>query len=209
VPPPGPAAPLPCLDESDAALDEWLYALAGRDAIERFMVRQAIARRIVATVDNLPRKKVDLAVRAIRPLPGAFAFERDGESMRLGPSTWSRYDALAAAIGAIDPGRAADLYVRVYPLLQQAYEELGYPGRQFHARVLEALDDLLAAPVPDSPPELVQPHVLYEFADPDLEERSAGQKVMLRIGPAHETLIREQLRAFRAAIVARSTAPAG
>ena len=209
VAPAGPAAPLPGLDESDAAIDEWLFGLVGREVVERFMVREGMARKIVATVDNLPRKKVDLRVRAIRPLPGAFTFERDGEEMQLGPSSWSRYDALAASVVAIDPGRAADLYVRVYPLLQQSYEELGDPGHQFHARALEAIDDLLAAPVPETPPRLVQPHVLYEFADPGLESRSAGQKIMLRIGPAHATLVREWLKGFRREIVARSTAPAG
>ena len=38
------------------------------------------------------------------------------------------------------------LYVRLYPLFQRAYEELGYPGQYFNDRVVEVIDSLLATP---------------------------------------------------------------
>lgn len=208
VTPPGSAVSLPGLDESDAAMDEWLFGLLGREVVERFLVRESLARKIVATVDNLPRKKVEMGVRVVRAFPGAFQPERDGAETSLGPAVYARYEPLVQVLRAVDPVRAADLYVRIYPLLQQAYEELGYPGRQFHGRLLEALDDLAAAPVIDGPVPLVQPHVFYEFADPALEARSAGQKALLRIGPQNAAVAKEKLAAFRAAIVARATVPA-
>ena len=197
--------PLPGLDDSDASVREWLSDAIGRDAVERFLVRDSVVRKLVATVDNLPRKKLDVRVRAVRPFEGLFPVERAGEDMFLGPVTYARYEPFMQIVRVIDPDKVADLYVRVYPLLQQAYEELGYPGRQFHVRVLEAIDDALAAPEIEKPIRLVQPHVFYEFADADLEARSAGQKILMRIGPQHEAVIKEKLTAFRAAIVARST----
>ena len=39
------------------------------------------------------------------------------------------------------------------------------------------------------------------YADPDLEGRSAGQKLLMRMGPADERIIKDKLRAFRAEIV--------
>ena len=39
--------------------------------------------------------------------------------------------------------------------------------------------------------------MLYEFADLALEDRSAGQKIMLRMGSANEARVKEKLRAIR------------
>ena len=82
---------------------------------------------------------------------------------------------------AVEAKRLVAAYVRLYPLFQTAYQELGYPNGYFNDRLVQAIDDLLAAP-DIAAPRLVQPKVLYEFADADLEERSAGQKIMLRMG---------------------------
>jgi hypothetical protein len=43
--------------------------------------------------------------------------------------------------------------------------------------------------------------VLYEFADPDLEALSSGQKLMLRIGPNNAATLRRVLEKFRSRLV--------
>jgi len=48
----------------------------------------------------------------------------------------------------------------------------------------------------------VQPKVLYEFADPDLETRSAGQKILLRMGKDNELRVKAKLREIRGALLA-------
>lgn len=201
--------PLPGLDESDAAVAEWLNGVIGPAAVESFLVPASLVRKLVATVDNLPRKKLDVRVRVVRSLDGQFPVERRGDDMFLGPAAYARYEPFIQVVSTADVDKVAGLYVRLYPLLQEAYEELGYPGREFHARVLEAIDDLLAAPEIEQPVQLAQPHVFYEFADPALESRSAGQKIMMRIGPQNAALVKEKLIALRAAIVARSTSGSG
>jgi hypothetical protein len=47
----------------------------------------------------------------------------------------------------------------------------------------------------------VRPKVLYEFADPDLEKRSWGQKAMIRMGPPNERVVKAKLREIRALLV--------
>jgi hypothetical protein len=42
--------------------------------------------------------------------------------------------------------------------------------------------------------------VLYEYADPDMEELSAGQKTMLRIGKENRERVKAKLREIRAAV---------
>jgi hypothetical protein len=48
--------------------------------------------------------------------------------------------------------------------------------------------------------------VFYLYADPELESRSAGQKMLMRMGVEHAGRVKTKLREIRAAIANRSTA---
>ncbi len=94
------------------------------------------------------------------------------------------------------------MYARFYPLFQQAYAELGYPNRYFNDRLVEVIDHLLAAPEVQGPVELVRFGPYFEFADPDLEELSAGRKLLVRMGPENAAVIKSKLRELRREIAA-------
>lgn len=200
--------PLPPLDSSDAEAREAATGLAGSAFVERFLVPDSVIRKIVATVDNIPRQKLDMRIRAAPALGGRFLVAGTEDDILLHPDNFERYSPFVALVAGIDPVGAADVYVRFYPLLQQAYQELGYPERQFHNRLLEVIDHLLATPEVPTPIRLVRPHVLYHYADPDLEARSAGQKALIRMGPANVAALKDALRAFRVELLSR-TEPGG
>jgi hypothetical protein len=46
--------------------------------------------------------------------------------------------------------------------------------------------------------------VFYEFADPKLESRSEGQKLLIRMGPQNAAALKKKLRDIRAQIVGRA-----
>ena len=131
------------------------------------------------------------------------------DGIRVRPENGQRYAAYLRALQAIDTRRVAALYVQYYPLFQQAYEELGYPRGYFNDRLIEVIDHLLAAPEVREPVRLVQPKVMYQFADPELEARSAGQKLLMRMGNANAALVKDKLRALRAELTASPPAPPG
>ena len=54
----------------------------------------------------------------------------------------------------------------------------------------------------DGPVELTRPNVMYTFADPTLEARPAGQKLLLRMGPDNADAIKAKLGELRAIITA-------
>jgi hypothetical protein len=85
-------------------------------------------------------------------------------------------------------------------LFQQAYAELGYPSRYFNDRVFEVIDHLLATPDVRGPIALVQPKVMYEYADPVLQDLSAGQKMLVRMGPENEAKVKAKLRELKKAL---------
>jgi hypothetical protein len=199
-PPPG-AAPLPPLADSDAAAREALGRLFGNEALASFFNTDGAIRRFVATVDNLPRKSAAARLMPLKPVPGAFAVTGNPDAFAMTSQNPLRYRPYIVAMEGADAKRLVATYVQIYPLFQSAYQELGYPNGYFNDRLIEAIDDLLATPDVGSP-RLAQPKVLYEFADPALEDRSAGQKIMLRMGTSNATRVKEKLRAIRRELVA-------
>ncbi len=59
---------------------------------------------------------------------------------------------------------------------------------------------LLVTPKPAEPIRLVRPHVLYEFADPELEGLSSGQKLLLRMGGENAARVKQVLQNLRTLI---------
>ena len=203
APQPNPATPLPTLDNSDSMMRRLLAELVGSKAFNEMVNPSQIIRNIVATIDNLPRRTAPRRTMPLNPVPGAFATTASGDGAILAPANSARYAAYVHVMESLQTQALVDGYVQVYPLFQQAYEQLGYPGKYFNDRLIAAIDDMLAAPELDSPAKLVRPKVVYEFADPDLETRSAGQKILMRMGRDNELRVKAKLREVRQALEAR------
>jgi len=193
--------PLPPLDDSDGYFLLEMGTTLG-PLVESLLVREAVIDRLVTTIDNLPRKHVSEKIRPVGRLPQSFRPDTFDDVITLGPANFSRYDDLVRQIAGADVDDIADLYQRFYPLFQQSYERLGYPDAYFNDRLVEVIDHLLEAPTPAEPVALVRPNVLYEFADPDIESLSSGQKLMVRMGPANAEMVKGTLREFRSRLVA-------
>jgi len=153
------------------------------------------------TVDNLPRHKVAVELRPVKPTAGEAVTAVQGGVTTLGEANFERYAPLARAVQGTDVKALAVVYERLYPLFQQAYEDLGYPGKYFNDRLVEVIDHLLQTPEVPAPIPVVQPKVFWQYADASLENRSAGQKLLIRMGPQNARIIKAKLREFRAEIV--------
>lgn len=193
------APPLPALAESDNALNEALMSLFGQKP-PKFLQLQNIVHRVVATVDNLPRDHLAPRLLPVKTVAGVPVTESAGEGLVFSPRNASRYEAYIGAAAAVPTDALVAVYTRFYPLFQEQYEKLGYPDKYFNDRVVEVIDHLLATPEVKEPLRLVQPRVLYEFADPKLEALSAGQKIMLRVGSANREKLKVKLRELRQAV---------
>jgi len=192
-----PTKPLPTLDNSDPMMRDTVTGLVGRKTFEEMVYPSAIIRRIVATVDNLPRETAPRRVMPLEAVPGAFAvLDATGEAT-ISAANSARYSPYVRVFESLDSRALVRRYVESYPLFQRAYAELGFPNASFNDRLVEAIDDMLAAPQIVGPVKLVRPKVLYQFADPDLEGRSAGQKIMLRMGADNAARVKAKLREIR------------
>ena len=194
---------LPALNDSDQLVHDSLAGLVAAKPVAQFLVPENIVRHVVVTVDNLARKKVAVDLRPIKTTPGQTLTATQGDITTLSEENYARYAPFVRLVQSTDVKTFATVYVRLYPLFQQAYEDLGYPGKYFNDRLVEVIDELLRTPEVQGPIALVQPKVFYEFADPSLEARPAGQKLLLRMGAANARVIKAKLREFRAEIINR------
>jgi Protein of unknown function (DUF3014) len=206
--PPADTTPLPPLNDSDPAITEALATFFGKKPIEQLLVPNQVVRHFVVTVDNLPRKKVAEQMRPVKPTPGETIAVIRGESITLSAENSARYAAVMKLIQNADMKELGALYIRFYPLFQQSYEDLGYPGQYFNDRLVEVIDHLLQTPDLRGPVVLRQGRVFYEFADPELEARSAGQKLLLRMGSANAEIIKQKLMELRTVVTTSQDPPA-
>lgn len=195
---------LPSLEKSDAMMHDSLVGLIGGTAFGHMVVPDQLIRRIVATIDNLPRPTAARRMMPLKPVPGAFIAAGTNEAGTIAPANFARYAPYVRVMEMVNARALVYSYARAYSLFQRAYEELGYPGKYFNDRLVEAIDDLLEAPEIDAPIEVMRPKVLYEFADPDLETRSAGQKIMIRMGKENALRAKAKLAEIRDALAALS-----
>ena len=196
------SGPVPSLADSDAAFRDALTRITGADAVSGYVRPDAIIRNLVVTIDNLPRQKVAVEKRPIKATTGSFLADGDELHATLDRRNFDRYKPPVAVVSSLDMAKVAQIYTHFYPLFQEAYQNLGYPNGYFNDRLVQVIDVLLATPQVSGPIELVQPNVMYTFADPALEARPAGQKLLIRMGPENAAAIKSKLMELRALITA-------
>lgn len=196
--------PLPSLNESDAAVHGELATLFAAAPIEAFLIPKRIIQNFVATVNSLDGQIVPMRLWPLAHVPKLPVVTTEAEVMTLSADNAKRYAPYVAALKKLDAQAAAQVYLRYYPLFQQAYIELGFPDRYFNDRLISVISHLLETPEVKGPIKLVRPKVLYEYEDFKLEQLSSGQKLLIRMGPENAAATKAKLREIRDALVQAS-----
>jgi hypothetical protein len=187
--------------------------LLGSNTVESLVRLDDFPRRLAATIDNLGRSHAPPVLWPVSPAGGRFSVEeRDGKTY-IGPDNGLRYTPYVLLLETVDLREAVGIYVRIYPTLQRAYEELGYPRGYLNDRLVQVIDQLLATPEIDTPLEVrlppiegpikpKRPWLLYEFVDPELQSLTSGQRLLLRTGAVNERRIKTRLAEIRRLVTA-------
>ena len=186
--------PEPPIEEQVTFLFDW------REYGQLFLL-EALVNNFVVTIDNMTGPKLPQKFTFTQPPAGKFMVQKETEDNQyLDPKNYERYTKFVQFAMAVDINRFVNFYVKHYPKFQSAYEELGYPDRYFNDRFVEVIDHVLATPDVQGPFKLEQPKVYYTFADPMLEALSAGQKILIRIGPDNAAKVKTKLLELRRAL---------
>ena len=171
---------LPPLDESDAFVRAQTSPVCLPLA---WMAADNLVRRAAVLIENASRGELPPKRGGLLPPLDAFPVRQEGERFFMDASGYPRFDPYLDQLEAIDPERLAGCIRLLEPLLDQALNELGHSdGPQ--AGIAAVIDRILAVPEPieGADIELVQPKVLFRYADSRLESLSGLQKQVLRMG---------------------------
>lgn len=197
-----PEQPLPKLKQSDMPMTEILAKLFSDQKLDRFFLLEHFIERFVVMVDNLPRPQLPTTHRPLKKTTGKFLASGDRDQMIIDPANYRRYTPLVKMLAALDTQRVVTVYKRLYPLFQEAYQSLGYPNAYFNDRLITVIDHLLTTPPVSGPVYLIQPKALYLYAEPAMEELSAGRKILIRSGPENAMQIKAMLHKYRRELAA-------
>src|SRR4030095_13800633 len=123
-----------------------------------------------------------------------------GSSGRIDPTSYARWEGPVRALLDINAADAAQVYVNVKPLFDQAYGELGYPGGNFDDAIVRAIRMLVETPEPAGDPVLLDRPAYFEHEDATLKALRPVQKQLLLTGPEHRRQVVSWLRKFAMAL---------
>jgi len=198
----GPAEPvtIPPLDASDSVVRSLVQALSESPAVMAWLPTNGLIRNFTVVVANIadgatPAKHL----KNLRPGSPFRVVERGGDTY-VDPRTYDRYNVIADAVTSIDPAAAAKLYGTLKPRIEEANRELGVQNASFDRTLTRAIVALLETPVLDAPPRLKPKGIGYAYADERLENLTAAQRQLLRMGPRNARVIKARLREIALAL---------
>jgi len=197
-----PVLVLPALNESDPFVRERLPETLPETWVERDdLLRRAAVVLENATRGEIPKRQLAfMAPKGPYPVRKVEVEGQDQPRYFVDPAGYARYDGYLDMLESLPAEAFANLLVDTDPLLTEALAELG-SRVPVQGSLVEVIDELLAVPVLTDEVELVQPKVLYEYADPELENLSDLQKQVLRMGPDNVERLQTYLRTLRAGLV--------
>jgi len=205
---------LPPLAESDSVAVEVLSELAGDEPVRQYVVSEDVVPRLVATVDALSGKQVPASIKAVEGPGGDFQATANDDpasvirneagdpipQYQIDPANYRRYTLYVEMLEAADSAAIAASYRDHRPLFEEAFRQLGYPDGDFDQRLRAVIDELLATPDVTAPLQLIKPEAYYLYADEELESLTAGQKILLRMGPDNAARVKAKLTEIRDAL---------
>lgn len=194
-----PTKPLPELIESDPEVTGALADIVGAGSLAEYLLMDQLISRAVASIDSLTSRQVPAHINPVRPASDKFIAKSEGENLVMSAQNFSRYDGYVAILQSVDSDQLTAFYQHYSPLFQQAWEENGGQGL-FDQRLLEVIDELLETPDVAGPVYLTKPEAVYLFADPVLEDMTAGQKILVRMGSVNAGVVKEKLIQIRAGL---------
>lgn len=183
--------PPPTLDASDALALAAVTQL--NPDVAQWLLPEEQVRKWVALINLLADGKVPVKDRPLEyPLP-AFQVQKKGDTLWMDRTNYRRATVLIKALSEMPPSQVARHYQAWLPLFEQAQNELGN-GKQFGERLDTAINRIMAVRPLTGDIELQAGVLKYTYANPTLEQASALEKMLWRLGPSNTLRIQNYLR---------------
>jgi Protein of unknown function (DUF3014) len=197
-----PEVKIPALDQSDDFVRQMMKNLSPHGKLGEWLKVKNIIRVFVAAVDNIANGKSPRPQLGFLSPGQAFPVSEKGDRIYLDPKGYERFDIITDAIVSLSSSRTVQAYQKLKPLFQEAYRELGYPQKDFHATFIQAMKRILDTPIVEREVLLREEGkgLNYVFIDDGLENMSEVQKHLLRMGPKNTQKIQQKVREITLAL---------
>jgi hypothetical protein len=166
----------------------------------QWLKNKNILRRGVAIVDNISNGTSPAPhLQFLLPADQFKVIKKDGKII-LDPTSYIRYQPITMVLVSLDSEKLVRIYRQLRPVVEEAYQELGYPGTKFQEALDEAIEILLKTPIPEGEILLEEKVTTYAYADANLEALNQAQKQFLRMGPENVRKIKAKLREIKEAL---------
>jgi hypothetical protein len=201
--------PLPLLDSSDDWLKLKLPEITWRKELLKLIIDEDMIRRFVVFTDNfaqgiiayehspfiLPNAKFTTETNRVQKSEQAST----NSALPLKQNVWQwnensskRFSLYVDLLRSMDSESLVQWYSDIKPLINEAYSELGYED-DFTNTLQDAITRVLDMELPKTSMALIQPSVMYKFADPELEALPDTDKLLLRLGKDNLLVIKSVL----------------
>lgn len=189
------------LNTSDEPVRELVMDCSDHPDFDQWLKNKNILRRCVAVVDNISSGASPAPhLQFLLPSEPFKVMKKNGKIIP-DPTGYIRYQAITMVLVSLDSEKLVRVYRQLVPVIEEAYQELGFPGTKFQETLEEAIDVLLKTPIPEGEILLEEKVTTYAFADPKLEALSDVRKHFLRMGPQNVRKIKAKLREIKDALV--------
>ncbi len=186
------------LTTSDTVVAELVGELSRRPELAKWLAHEDLVRRFVAATANVADGRVPTTHLGFLQPEQKFTVRESGDTATIATSSFERYDRPVELVTSVDPAEAVTLYRELEPLMDEAFLEIARPGADFRDRLVEAIDRVLATPVPEGPIEVEKKVVTWTYADQRLEGLAPIQRLLIRTGPDNAAKIKAWLEAVKA-----------
>ena len=189
---------LPPLDQTDPIVRQMVGQLSSHPAVAAWLTTDGLLLNFALISTKIANGETPVVeLKVIGPVP-RFRPRTAGDRIYLDRASYRRYDRYAEAISALDARGTARVYTTLKPRITEAYAKMGPSDGNFDAVLERAIVEMLSVPVVEGEIEL-EPHgTVYAFADPRLQNLSAAQKQLLRMGPQNVHAVQAKLREIAA-----------
>lgn len=190
---------LPSLADSDAMLRALAATLSRHPLLARWLVTRGLVRTVTLAIVQIGDGKTPSEPLVLLRPPTRLDIS-GAASGPVTPASYVRWAAATDALLSIPATDAAQVYVNMKPLFDEAYRDLGYPGGDFDQAIAKAIRTLEATPASPSELVLMRREGYFEHTDATLMSIPPVQKQLLLMGPENRSRIMAWLRRLAATL---------
>lgn len=185
---------LPPLNQSDDFVSAKLPEITWRQELLKLLITDDIIRRFVVFTDNFSQGNLSYD-HSLFVLPKSvfYAQEQSSDVWQWDESSSQRFSSYVDLLRTLDSSELVAFYYQIKPLVDQAYQELGYPESDFTDVLQTAITRVLDMEFPKEALILTRPSVMYKYQDQTIESLDDADKLLLRIGRENLLVIKSIL----------------